>query len=121
MQFLDSPDVDAIFLETSPSLDEAEAFCKLIASKQTKKPYGISFSGRENGMEIGGGAKIEDVVNTLKPYFEDPNFFSIGLNCTSIKAIGGFLDRINKSFETIEGRKPRIHVYPNSGEVYESP
>lgn len=113
------PDVDIIGCETIPRLDEASALCKMLTQK-SNKPFYIGFSGHANGRTLASKEPIEYVVNVLKPYFENKNFWAFGLNGVSLKTIDGLLTRINHKLKSVEKGKrvPRLLVYPNSGESF---
>lgn len=107
-----------IGVETIPRIDEAVALCKMLCEAAVK-PFYIALCCKEDAKSLNSGEQIEDAVVALQPYFEHESFWAFGVNCCALNATSGLIDRINQTNMSIAGkRKPRLLVYPNSGEKF---
>ena len=106
ISLLNRSKADVLACETIPSFREAQVLSELI--RDAKKPAWVSFSCKDDN-HISDGTKIEECAEMLA---NNPNVFSIGVNCTHPKYISGLIKSLAASSDK------KIIVYPNSGEVY---
>jgi homocysteine S-methyltransferase len=116
---IESQGVDLLAFETIPRSLEGKAASELLSD--LKFPGYVSFSCRDE-KSLGSGESLETALSCLQL---SPFLVGIGINCTSIKyvtelvtVINNFLNQnFNDSSRLCE--RPRIIVYPNSGECYD--
>jgi homocysteine S-methyltransferase len=102
-------EADLIAFETTPSLEEARVYAKLL-NRWADTPAWISFSCRD-GQHTCHGEHIADCARELDAL---PNVVAIGVNCTAPQHISSLLRYLKVGTD-----KP-IVVYPNSGEQWDA-
>ncbi len=100
---------DLIAFETTPSLEEARVYAKLL-NRWSDTPAWISFSCTD-GQHTCHGEHIADCARELDAL---PNVVAIGVNCTAPQHISSLLRYLKVGTD-----KP-IVVYPNSGEHWDT-
>ncbi|CAD7925022.1 unnamed protein product [Amoebophrya sp. A120] len=121
-----APCVDLFAGETCPKIAEAIALTNLFAKLRT--PGYVSFQCK-SGHELASGETIADAVARL--HFSD-YLLGIGVNCTKVEFVESLIQEIGRALDKQEQRmapvlgsektfvRPRILVYPNSGEEYDA-
>ncbi len=99
--------VDLMACETTPSVPETQAYCRLAAV--SRRPVWISFQCRDSS-HLADGAPLREAVAFCEA---EPHVVAVGINCVPVELVVPLL-RTMRSLT----RKP-ILVYPNSGEVWD--
>ena len=114
--------VDAIAIETIPSLTECRALRDLFASTEdttttSHKACWISLSCR-NGHELNDGTKVTEALQILDEIPVDA-VQAFGFNCCHADHLPSLLQILVKHYQQT-GKKPRraVVLYPNSGETW---
>jgi homocysteine S-methyltransferase len=112
--------VDLLAFETVPRALEGAAASELL--RELQFPGYVTFSCRDEKC-LGSGELLETALRSLQL---SPYLVGIGINCTSIKFVTGLVTVIenflNEKFSNTDVQvddRPRIVVYPNSGECYD--
>jgi homocysteine S-methyltransferase len=100
---------DLIAFETTPSLEEAQVYVRLL-NRWADTPAWISFSCAD-GQHTNHGEHIADCARELDSV---PNIVAIGVNCTAPEHVSSLLRYLR-----VGTNKP-IVVYPNSGEHWDA-
>lgn len=105
-------DADLVIFETVPSLPEAEAIIRALASFPGLAAW-LSFTCRD-GAHVAHGESLRACSERLS---DAPQIVAIGINCTAPHFI---LPLLAAAQDGVRDHKPVI-VYPNSGEVWNAP
>jgi homocysteine S-methyltransferase len=108
-EVLAESEADLIAFETTPCLEEARVYAKLL-NRWADTPAWISFSCRD-GQHTCHGEHIADCARELDSL---PNVVAIGVNCTAPQHVSSLLRYLKVGTD-----KP-IVVYPNSGEHWDA-
>ncbi len=97
---------DALACETTPSIEETHAYCRLAAV--SGRPTWVSFQCRDetalaDGTPLAAAAAVCD---------EEPNVVAVGINCTDPGLVDSLLA------EARRGTTKPLLVYPNGGEEW---
>ncbi|WP_420447076.1 homocysteine S-methyltransferase [Candidatus Palauibacter sp.] len=107
-QVLAETAADLLACETTPSVEEARAYCRLAAVSH--RPTWISFQCRDRA-HLADGTPLETAVALCDA---EPHVVAVGVNCTdpglTVSLIGAARRATGKP----------ILVYPNSGEVWDA-
>lgn len=103
-ELLAESQADLIAFETTPCLDEARAYARMLQSRPDM-PAWISFSCRD-GEHVSHGERIADCARELEAM---PNVVAIGVNCTPPRYITSLVRELRSATA-----RP-IVVYPNGG------
>jgi len=107
-EVLAESDADLIACETTPSIEETAAYCRLAAV--SGRPTWISFQCRD-GRRIADGTPLAVAAAVCG---EEPNVVAVGVNCTDPRFVSSLIEEARQATE-----KP-ILVYPNSGEIWDA-
>lgn len=107
-EVLAGTDTDLLACETTPSLVETHAYCRLAAV--SGRPTWISFQCRDE-TSIADGTALETVAAVCE---EEPNVVAVGINCTDPGLVGSLLEAARA------GTGKPLLVYPNSGERWDA-
>lgn len=102
---------DFVALETIPSLDEAHAILRALATRPSVSAW-ISFTCRD-ASHVAHGELLEDCAAAVAV---SPQVLAVGINCTAPLNIASLLVAARRGART---QKPVI-VYPNSGETWDA-
>ncbi|WP_420633697.1 homocysteine S-methyltransferase [Candidatus Palauibacter sp.] len=107
-EVLAETEADLLACETTPSLEETQAYCRLAAVSH--RPIWISFQCRD-GAHLADGTPLETAVSLCD---EEPHVVAVGVNCID----PGFVSSL---ITAARGSTPKpILVYPNSGEAWDA-
>lgn len=98
---------DVLACETTPSLEETVAYCRLAAV--SARPTWISFQCRDEE-SIADGTPLEEAIAVASV---EPHVVAVGINCTAPEHITPLIRIARRATD-----RP-ILVYPNSGETWE--
>ena len=99
---------DILACETTPSLEETLAYCRLAAV--SARPTWISFQCRDE-KSIADGTPLETAISAAHT---EPHVVAVGINCTAPDLITPLIEIARRSTD-----RP-ILVYPNSGETWDA-
>ena len=107
-EVLAETEADLLACETTPSLEETQAYCRLAAVSH--RPTWISFQCRD-GAHLADGTPLETAVSMCD---DEPHVVAVGVNCID----PGFVSSL---IAAARGATPKpILVYPNSGEAWDA-
>ena len=119
LQIMQTLPIDAIALETVPSLEECRALRELFTTGTTMPEMAcwISLSCR-NGYELNDGTPVTQALQVLEDIpIEAVQAF--GFNCCHAKDLPALLEVLTEHYEKHNNRQQRgIVLYPNSGETW---
>jgi homocysteine S-methyltransferase len=98
---------DVLACETTPSLEETRAYCRLAAV--AGRPTWVSFQCRDES-SIADGTPLQSVVAICEA---EPNVVAVGINCTDPGLTAALLEAAGR------GTAKPLLVYPNSGEEWD--
>ncbi|WP_419934789.1 homocysteine S-methyltransferase [Candidatus Palauibacter sp.] len=107
-EVLAETEADLLACETTPSLEETQAYCRLAAVAH--RPAWISFQCRD-GAHLADGTPLETAVSLCDA---EPHVVAVGVNCVD----PGFASSLITAARGATS-KP-ILVYPNSGEAWDA-
>lgn len=99
---------DLLGCETTPSLEETQAYCRLAAVSH--RPTWISFQCRDE-MHVADGTPLATAAALCDA---EPHVVAVGVNCTDPGFVSSLIGEARRATS-----KP-IFVYPNSGEVWDA-
>ena len=106
-EVLEGAGADLMACETTPSVEETSAYCRLAAVSHS--PTWISFQCRD-GAHLADGTPLEAAVSLCEA---EPHVVAVSVNCVD----PGFVTSLIRTARRATG-KP-ILAYPNSGEVWD--
>ncbi|MDE2719839.1 homocysteine S-methyltransferase [Candidatus Palauibacter polyketidifaciens] len=107
-EVLAETEADVLACETTPSVEETRAYCRLAAVSH--RPTWISFQCRD-GARLADGAPFETAVALCEA---EPHVVAIGVNCVDPRLVAPLIHAARRATG-----KP-ILVYPNSGEEWDA-
>ena len=107
-QVLAETEADVLACETTPSVEETRAYCRLAAVSH--RPTWISFQCRD-GARLADGTPLEAAVALCDA---EPHVVAVGANCTDPSLTVSLIGAARRATG-----KP-ILVYPNSGETWDA-
>ncbi|MDH3732559.1 MAG: homocysteine S-methyltransferase [Gemmatimonadota bacterium] len=99
---------DVMACETTPSLEETLAYCRLAAVSGS--PTWVSFQCPDERSLADGTPLVEAVAVC----HEEPNIVAVGINCTDPRLVSALVQRARESTDL------PVLVYPNSGEEWDA-
>ena len=99
---------DVLACETTPSLEETLAYCRLAAV--SGRPTWVSFQCRDE-RRIADGTPIGEVAAICS---DEPNVVAVGINCTDPRFVTDLVGSVREVTEL------PVLVYPNSGEGWDA-
>ncbi|MFV1988625.1 MAG: homocysteine S-methyltransferase family protein, partial [Gemmatimonadota bacterium] len=99
---------DMLACETTPSIEETHAYCRLAAV--SGRPTWVSFQCRDE-TAIADGTPLESAAAVCD---EEPNVVAVGINCTDPGLVDSLLE------EARRGTTKPLLVYPNGGEEWDA-
>ncbi len=99
---------DVLACETTPSVEETRAYCRLAAVSH--RPTWISFQCRDRA-HLADGTPLETAVALCDA---EPHVVAVGVNCTDPDFIASLIGQARRATS-----KP-VLVYPNSGEEWDA-
>lgn len=107
-EVLAETEADLLACETTPSVEETRAYCRLAAVSH--RPTWISFQCRDRA-HLADGTPLETAVALCDA---EPHVVAVGVNCTDPRHTVPLIEAARRATG-----KP-ILVYPNSGEVWDA-
>ena len=107
-EVLAETEADLLACETTPSVEETRAYCRLAAVSH--RPTWVSFQCRDRA-HLADGTPLEDAVALCAA---EPHVVAVGVNCTDPRHTVPLIEAARRATG-----KP-ILVYPNSGEVWDA-
>ncbi len=99
---------DVLACETTPSLEETQAYCRLAAVSH--RPTWVSFQCRD-GAHLADGTPLETAVALCEA---EPHVVAVGVNCVDPRLVAPLIRTARRATG-----KP-VLVYPNSGEEWDA-
>ncbi|MCY3698488.1 MAG: homocysteine S-methyltransferase [Gemmatimonadetes bacterium] len=107
-EVLAETEADVLACETTPSVEETRAYCRLAAVSH--RPTWISFQCRD-GARLADATALETAVALCDA---EPHVVAVGVNCVDPRYVGPLIHAARRATE-----KP-ILAYPNSGEAWDA-
>ena len=107
-EVLAETEADVLACETTPSVEETRAYCRLAAVSH--RPTWVSFQCRD-GAHLADGTPVEAAVALCDA---EPHVVAVGVNCTDPGLTVSLIEAARRATG-----KP-ILVYPNSGEAWDA-
>ncbi|WP_419858121.1 homocysteine S-methyltransferase [Candidatus Palauibacter irciniicola] len=107
-EVLAETEADVLACETTPSVEETRAYCRLAAVSH--RPTWISFQCRD-GARLADGTPLENAVALCDA---EPHVVAVGVNCVDPRLVVPLVRAARRATE-----KP-ILAYPNSGEEWDA-
>ncbi len=107
-EVLAGTEADVLACETTPSVEETRAYCRLAAVSH--RPTWVSFQCRD-GAHLADGTPLETAVALCDA---EPHVVAVGVNCTDPDVTVSLIQAARRATG-----KP-ILVYPNSGETWDA-
>lgn len=101
--------VDALAIETTPSLREPLAVLDYLKEKHPDVPVWVSFNSRSRD-SLSDGTSIREAAKAINDYEQ---VFAVGVNCVEPKYVSSLISEIKASTDKL------IVVYPNVGLLYD--
>ncbi|MXW56825.1 MAG: homocysteine S-methyltransferase [Gemmatimonadales bacterium] len=107
-EVLAETEADVLACETTPSVEETRAYCRLAAVSH--RPTWVSFQCRD-GARLADGTPLETAVALCDA---EPHVVAVGVNCVDPRLVAPLIRAARRTT-----KKP-ILAYPNSGEAWDA-